>query len=79
MGSGSIASLFLTPEVDEGEWSASRLCRFTPWDRAPGTPSDKRLGGHTAELDAVEKRNSIEVPVTLIKHNAMKTYGGVDV
>jgi hypothetical protein len=20
-----------------GEWSASRPCRFTPWERAPGT------------------------------------------
>jgi len=28
--------VFLTSALDRGEWSASRPCRFTPGERAPG-------------------------------------------
>jgi hypothetical protein len=37
-GSGGIAQhTFLTSTLDGGEWSASRLGRFTPREKAPGT------------------------------------------
>jgi hypothetical protein len=29
--------LLLTLTLDEGEWSASRTCSFTPGERAPST------------------------------------------
>jgi hypothetical protein len=29
--------IFLTSALAGGEWSASRPCRFTPWERTPGT------------------------------------------
>jgi hypothetical protein len=29
--------IFLTTVLIGGEWSASRLCRFTPRERVPGT------------------------------------------
>jgi hypothetical protein len=35
-GSGDIAPPFVTSELDGGEWSASRLCLFTPGEIAPG-------------------------------------------
>jgi hypothetical protein len=31
------APLSLTSALDEGEWSASRPCRFTTWKIVPGT------------------------------------------
>jgi hypothetical protein len=45
---------FLTSALDEGEWSASRPCRFNPRERAPST---HWIGGWVnprAGLDAVE-------------------------
>jgi hypothetical protein len=36
--------IFLTSALVVGEWSASRPCRFTPGERAPGTHF-MRLGG----------------------------------
>jgi hypothetical protein len=37
-GSGGIAPrIFLTSELDGGEWSASLPGHFTPSERAPGT------------------------------------------
>jgi hypothetical protein len=47
--------IFLTSALVEGEWSASRSCRFTPWERAPST---HRIGGlehPRAGLDDMEK------------------------
>jgi hypothetical protein len=35
-GSGGVAAPVLTPALDRGEWSASRLCRFIPWESAGG-------------------------------------------
>jgi hypothetical protein len=37
--------IFLTSALDGGEWSAPRPCRFTPGERVPGFPLDRRLGG----------------------------------
>jgi hypothetical protein len=36
---------FLTLALAGGEWSASCPGRFTPWERAPHYPLDRRLGG----------------------------------
>jgi hypothetical protein len=44
-GSGTVAPPFLTSALDGGEWSASRPCRFTPGERAPWYPLDRRLVG----------------------------------
>jgi hypothetical protein len=51
--------IVLTSALDGGEWSASRPCRFTPGERAPGTHSiacwvDPRL--------ALEKRKFLTLP-----------------
>jgi hypothetical protein len=35
-GSGGTAQPFLASAIDGGEWLASRLCRFTPGERAKG-------------------------------------------
>jgi hypothetical protein len=43
--SAGIAPPFLSWALGEGEWSASRLCRFTPKERAPGTHLIGGLGG----------------------------------
>jgi hypothetical protein len=45
-----------------GEWSASRLGRFAPGERAPGT---HRIGGWVGPrsgLEAAEKRKFLTVP-----------------
>jgi hypothetical protein len=55
-GSVGIAPPFLTPTLDGGEWSASRLYRFTPEERAPGTHWIESWLGPRAGLDVVEKR-----------------------
>jgi len=46
----------MTPAVDGGEWSASRLCRFTPKERASGTHLVGGWVGPRAVLEAVVKR-----------------------
>jgi hypothetical protein len=43
-GNGGIAPPFLTSVLDGGEWSASRLGRFTP-GKIPKYPLDRKLGG----------------------------------
>jgi hypothetical protein len=35
-GTGGIDPPSLTSALDGGKWSASRLCRFTPGEKAPG-------------------------------------------
>jgi hypothetical protein len=47
--------IFLTLAL-VGEWSASRLGRFTPWERAPGADCIGDWVGPSAGLDDVEKR-----------------------
>jgi hypothetical protein len=55
--SGGIAPLIrLTSALDGGEWSASRPCRFTPRESAPGTHWIGGSVGPRAILDAVVKR-----------------------
>jgi hypothetical protein len=49
--SGGIFPPFLTSALDEGLWSASRPCRFTPRERIPNT---HRIGGW---VDPVAYRN----------------------
>jgi hypothetical protein len=46
----------LTSALDGGEWSASRPGRFTPKERAPGTPWTGGWVGPRAVVDAVVKR-----------------------
>jgi hypothetical protein len=56
MGSGGVASLFLTSAIDGGEWWTSRPSHFTPGVRDPGI---RCVGGWMdlkAGLDAIEKR-----------------------
>jgi hypothetical protein len=36
---------FLISALDGGECSASRSCRFTPWERVPGTHWIGKFGG----------------------------------
>jgi hypothetical protein len=53
----------LTSALDGDEWSASRLGRFTPKERAPGTHWVGGWVGPRAVLDAVVKRkNSQSLP-----------------
>jgi hypothetical protein len=47
---------FLTSAVDRGEWSASRLGRFTPRERAPVTHWIRGSVGPRAVLDVVVER-----------------------
>jgi hypothetical protein len=47
---------FLTSALDGGEWSPSRLGRFTPRERAPGTHWTGGWVGPRVVLDAVVKR-----------------------
>jgi hypothetical protein len=37
--------IFLASALAGGEWSASRFGRFTPGERTPWYPLDRRLGG----------------------------------
>jgi hypothetical protein len=61
-GSGGIANVFLTSELDGGEWSASRFGRFTTGERTPDTQWIEGCLGPTAGLDKVAKRGK-EIPV----------------
>jgi hypothetical protein len=49
-------STFLDPALSGGEWSASRPCRLTPGERAPGIHWIGGWVGPRAGLDDVEKR-----------------------
>jgi hypothetical protein len=48
--------IFLTSTLTGGEWSASRLCSFTPADRAPETHWIGGWMNPRAGLDDVEDR-----------------------
>jgi hypothetical protein len=56
MVSGGTAAPFLTSTLNEGEWSASSLGRFTAGKRAHVTRWIGGLVGLGASLDTVEKR-----------------------
>jgi hypothetical protein len=53
---GSTASPFLTSALHGSQWSASRRCRFTPEEIAPGTHLIGSLEGPRAGLGAVERK-----------------------
>jgi hypothetical protein len=62
MGEWMYRSVFLTPALVGGEWSASRPSRFTPGESAPGTHLLGGWVGHRAGLDDVEKRKFVTLP-----------------
>jgi hypothetical protein len=55
--------IFLTSALVEDGWSVSRLGRFTPGERAPGT----HWVGPRAGLDDVEKRKFLTLPVIQLR------------
>jgi hypothetical protein len=59
LGSWGIAPSFLISGLDGGEWSTSRLGRFTPRERAPSTHWIRGWVGPIVGLDAVEKRKTL--------------------
>jgi hypothetical protein len=60
-GSGSIAAPSLTSALDGGEWSASRSCRLTSRERAPG-PLHRRLSApkRVSGLSGEEKNLTLQ-------------------
>jgi hypothetical protein len=56
------AHVFLTSALVGGEWSASRLGRFTPEKRAAATHSIEGWVGPRARLDDLEKRKFFTLP-----------------
>jgi hypothetical protein len=57
-----VSHIFLTSAVAGDEWSASRPCRFTPGERAPGTHWIRGWVNPRAGLDDVEKRKFLTLP-----------------
>jgi hypothetical protein len=56
VGSGSIGPPFMTSALDGGEWSASRLCCFTPWIRALDSRWTEGWVGPSFCLEAMNNR-----------------------
>jgi hypothetical protein len=56
--------IFLISTLAGGEWSASRPCRFTYREIAPGTHWIGGLADPRAGLDDVEKRKFLTLPCT---------------
>jgi len=64
LGSGGALHAFLTSALDGGERSASRPGRFTPRERAPLYPLDRKLGGlQSSSGCGSEKKKSQPPPV----------------
>jgi hypothetical protein len=55
--------IFLTSTLGGGEWSASRPCRFSSGETAPGTHWIGDWVGPRTGLDDVEKRKFLTLPV----------------
>jgi hypothetical protein len=55
-------TVLLTSALDEGEWSASQLRRFTPGERVAITHWVGGWVGPGTGLDDMEKRNVLPVP-----------------
>jgi hypothetical protein len=58
-GSEGISPPFLTSAPVGGEWSASRLGRFTPGERIPRYPLDRRPGGPQSRSGRLEVEKNI--------------------
>jgi hypothetical protein len=56
---GGTTPFFLTSEMDGGECSASRHCRFTPREKRPQYPSYKRLSGPQGRYGRCGEEKSI--------------------
>jgi hypothetical protein len=54
--------IFLTSTLVGGECSASRPCRFTPREKAPGTQCIGGLVDRRAKLNDIEKRKFLSLP-----------------
>jgi hypothetical protein len=54
--------VFLTSALDGGEWSASRLGRFIPGERAPGIHWIGDWVGSITSLDDVKRRKFLPLP-----------------
>jgi hypothetical protein len=54
--------VLLTSALVGGEWSASRSCRFTPGEIAPGIVCRGGWVGPRTGLDATEKRVILPLP-----------------
>jgi hypothetical protein len=52
--------IVLTSTLVQGEWSASRLSRFTPGDKVPGIHYMGGWMGPRASLDDIEKRKFLK-------------------
>jgi hypothetical protein len=48
---------FLTPELDGGEWSATRPCRFRPGEMVPVTLCIRGCLSPSTGMDSLERRN----------------------
>jgi hypothetical protein len=55
-GSAGIAPPFLTLALDGVKWTASRSCRFTPWENAPDVHCVGGWAGLRTSLGVVENR-----------------------
>jgi hypothetical protein len=68
--------IFFTSALFAGEWSASRPCRFTPGETAPGTHWIRGWVGPRTGMDDVEKKNSLpyldsNLDPPVVQHNKM--------
>jgi hypothetical protein len=54
--------VFLTSALDGGQWPASRPCRFTPGERAPGSHWIGGWVGLIVGLDDMEKKKFLNLP-----------------
>jgi hypothetical protein len=65
MGRGVITQIFFTSAVDGSELSASRSCRFTPWETTHGILGgpQSRSGSYGEEKDLVRYRTPTVQPV----------------
>jgi hypothetical protein len=55
---GEYGGVKYTLALDESELLASRLVSFSPGERAPRYPLNRRLGWPQRGLDAIEKRRT---------------------
>jgi hypothetical protein len=51
----------MTLALEGGEWSASRFCCFTPWERAPGINLIGDWLNTRADLGAVGEKTNLSV------------------